>query len=404
MVALKTIDPTIITKYVQISKANLRTQFENIAYNFLQLSGGVGGAGSIWYSAAGVPGSGVGVDGDFYLNSANGDVYKKVAGVWILQLNLVGPAGTGSVSSVNGKTGAVTLNTADVGAQNVSSIVTDGSTVNPTKGLTFSDGLSATNSAGVVSLSTKGLVSQQNGTNKATRTQTLNFKTGATLTANGPNGVDIDISAAAKAIVRGTGDSSTDRPDIIEVSSPLTFAFSGSTATLGLGTVSPQSKGTVIQANALADLGGVGTYVRPGYYRWNGTTWDYVRDIAYELPRASYTTFTMTQAYFRRWLYFYDTAATPLLQTFIIDPTTLLSGDAIISGTPGGYNYEEVYVMVRNKAGLKIQSIGSQFRIPGTAVDGQMDSVTIATTDSSPMKVFTIRFLFDKLIYILGQS
>lgn len=404
MASLKTIDPTVITKYVQVSKANLRTQFENIQYNFTQLAGVAAGVGSTWYSAAGAPGTGVGIDGDFYLNTANGDVYKKVGGVWVLQMNLTGPAGTGSVSSVNGKTGAVVLAASDVGAQNISSIVTDGSTVNPTKGLTFSDGLQATNSAGTVTLSSKALVAQENGTTSVARVQTLNFKTGATLTPNGSNGVDIDISAAAKAIVRGTGDVTTDRPDYIEFTSPLSFAFAGSTATISLAAVSPQSVGTIIKATALADLGGVGTYVRPGFYRWNGTTWDYVTDLMFDMPRASYLTYTLQQTDFRNWFYFYDTAATPVQQTLNLAPATLLSGDATFGTAPVGYNYEEIYVMLRNKAGLKVQSVGSRFRIPGTTVDGAADSVTIATTDAAIMKVFTVRFTKDGTIYILGQN
>lgn len=41
-----------------------------------------GAPGSVWYSGVGAPAGGLGVNGDFYLNTANGDVYQKVAGAW----------------------------------------------------------------------------------------------------------------------------------------------------------------------------------------------------------------------------------------------------------------------------------------------------------------------------------
>lgn len=52
--------------------------------------------GSTWYSGAGTP-STTHNDGDFYLNTSNGDVYKQVSGTWGSPIeNLTGPAGTGS--------------------------------------------------------------------------------------------------------------------------------------------------------------------------------------------------------------------------------------------------------------------------------------------------------------------
>ena len=43
--------------------------------------GSDGAPGSVWYSGTGAPGAGVGIDGDYYLNDANGDVYYK-SGTW----------------------------------------------------------------------------------------------------------------------------------------------------------------------------------------------------------------------------------------------------------------------------------------------------------------------------------
>lgn len=52
--------------------------------------------GSVWYSGAGAP-STTHNDGDFYLNTSNGDVYKQVSGAWGSPIeNITGPAGPGS--------------------------------------------------------------------------------------------------------------------------------------------------------------------------------------------------------------------------------------------------------------------------------------------------------------------
>lgn len=53
-----------------------------------------GAPGSVWFVNFGAPSVEFGVNGDFYLNRINGDYYTKLAGVWILQGNLTGPAGS----------------------------------------------------------------------------------------------------------------------------------------------------------------------------------------------------------------------------------------------------------------------------------------------------------------------
>lgn len=60
-------------------------------------NGAAGAAGSVWYSAAGAPGAGTGVNGDYYLNTSNGDYYQKVSGTWTLRGNLTGPTGQGVI-------------------------------------------------------------------------------------------------------------------------------------------------------------------------------------------------------------------------------------------------------------------------------------------------------------------
>lgn len=60
-----------------------------------------GADGSVWRNGSGVPSNGSGVNGDYYLDTANGDVYKRVTGAYVLQGNIKGVAGT------NGAPGAV---------------------------------------------------------------------------------------------------------------------------------------------------------------------------------------------------------------------------------------------------------------------------------------------------------
>lgn len=61
---------------------------------------GGGGGGSSWFDGAGTPSSGLGVNGDYYLNTSNGDVYEKAGGTWTLVGNIKGPAGTNGTNGV----------------------------------------------------------------------------------------------------------------------------------------------------------------------------------------------------------------------------------------------------------------------------------------------------------------
>ncbi len=53
-----------------------------------------GADGSTWTTGTTVPGAGTGDDGDFFLHSGTGQVWRKVAGVWVdTGTNLTGPVG-----------------------------------------------------------------------------------------------------------------------------------------------------------------------------------------------------------------------------------------------------------------------------------------------------------------------
>jgi len=61
-----------------------------------------GSAGSVWRNGAGVPDDAAGANGDYYLNQTNGDVYKRISGAYVLQGNIKGedstvPGAPGSV-------------------------------------------------------------------------------------------------------------------------------------------------------------------------------------------------------------------------------------------------------------------------------------------------------------------
>jgi hypothetical protein len=51
------------------------------------------GEASVWFVGTGVPSVLVGVDDDMYLDDANGDVYQKQVGAWVLVANIAGPTG-----------------------------------------------------------------------------------------------------------------------------------------------------------------------------------------------------------------------------------------------------------------------------------------------------------------------
>jgi hypothetical protein len=76
----------------------------NIAY-ITALGGGGGGGGSTWFDGAGVPSSGTGSNGDYYLNTTNGDVYRKSAGTWSVVGNIKGPQGNAGTNGANGADG-----------------------------------------------------------------------------------------------------------------------------------------------------------------------------------------------------------------------------------------------------------------------------------------------------------
>ena len=69
-------------------------------------TGPTGATANTWYSGSGVPSSGLGVDGDFYLDQSSGFAYKKgtaTPGTWTIHATLKGSNGsTGATGASNG--------------------------------------------------------------------------------------------------------------------------------------------------------------------------------------------------------------------------------------------------------------------------------------------------------------
>src|ERR1019366_8099277 len=64
-------------------------------------TGATGANGYTWYSGSGTPTSGTGVDGDYYLKTATGDVYLKSSGSWSIVTNITGPTGATGAAGTN---------------------------------------------------------------------------------------------------------------------------------------------------------------------------------------------------------------------------------------------------------------------------------------------------------------
>lgn len=76
---------------------------------------GIDGApGSVWRDGTGAPSNALGIDGDYYLNDANGDVYYKSGGTYSIVANMKGldGIGSGTVTVVTGSSPIIITSTA----------------------------------------------------------------------------------------------------------------------------------------------------------------------------------------------------------------------------------------------------------------------------------------------------
>lgn len=69
-------------------------------------TGAAGADGAVWRNGTGVPSNGTGVNGDFYLDDATGDVYKRASGTYSVVANIEGPTGPTGATGATGATGS----------------------------------------------------------------------------------------------------------------------------------------------------------------------------------------------------------------------------------------------------------------------------------------------------------
>lgn len=423
---LAPIDPTIVTQYVRVSKAAMRAQLEAIAANFDAIvagwptgspTGGGGGStseGTTWFNGSGDPPVSLGDTDDYYLDTSNGAVWVKTGGVWVASTNITGPAGPpgtpdpDTVLSVNSHVGPdVTLDLEDVGGKLIDFVLPDTNTVSGIDGLNAGDGMGATAQSGNrIVLSTDPITVKEDGTPKTARLVSLNF-VGATVNDAAGVATVTFTPGTGGAVVRPEGSTGTFQPAFMEFSTAFSVTNSGSTSVIDLTAAVSTAVGTIIQAAVSGDLGGAGTFVRPGFYSWNGTAWVYLPDLMYDVRRQDFATFAFTQAHFRKWFYFYDgQGGVDTLQDVTMDLAALDGTSATNQGVyPNGNAMEEIYCIVKNTAGLRLTVSNGKIRVPGSSIFGTSNTLTIATSATVVSKMFTLRFnlLTNSFVWVIGQ-
>jgi len=68
-------------------------------------NGAPGSPGTVWRSGVGAPSNGLGIDGDYYLDTATGYVYLKSAGMYGIVGNIKGPTGANGMTGSQGPAG-----------------------------------------------------------------------------------------------------------------------------------------------------------------------------------------------------------------------------------------------------------------------------------------------------------
>ncbi len=149
--------------------------------------------GSALRSGSGAPSNGVGVDGDYYLNLTNGDLYYKASNTYSIVGNLKGPAGATGADGAAGSAGSAGPNT-----------VTTSTTTNLTG---YLKGNGSTVSASAIDAAdlTGTLALARLHTNVALKTVDNAFSVGQSVTTLNASGEISTPSLSAAAIDTGGG-------------------------------------------------------------------------------------------------------------------------------------------------------------------------------------------------------
>ena len=159
-----------------------------------------GAPGSVWYSGSGAPSSGLGINGDYYLDTASSFVYGKSGGSWTYLMTIAGGGGGGS-GDVVGPAGATNNNLAAFNGTTGKSILDSGVSISS---LLLTSGIGSTVQAWDADLDAIAALAGTSGLLKKTAANTWTLDTTAYLSgtvpiANGGTG-QTNATAAANAL------------------------------------------------------------------------------------------------------------------------------------------------------------------------------------------------------------
>lgn len=166
-----------------------------------------GTAGTIWRDGAGAPSNALGINGDYYLNDTNGDVYLKAAGSYSVAANIKGATGATGAAGSNGAAGA-TGPQGPPGSSASIDILSGGQVQKyGASQLDFRTGQFqiTENSTGAVEI---GLIATQTGETIVFQTNITDFKdsvdlaTVSNITLSGEQTIDGVLTSASRVLVR----------------------------------------------------------------------------------------------------------------------------------------------------------------------------------------------------------
>jgi hypothetical protein len=86
-------------------------------------TGATGAAGAVWRTGSGAPSDGLGINGDYYLNTANSDVYYKSGGTYSVVANIKGATGATGTAGADGSDGQGVVWRGDWSASNTYAVL-----------------------------------------------------------------------------------------------------------------------------------------------------------------------------------------------------------------------------------------------------------------------------------------
>lgn len=213
--------------------------------------------GSVWRTGAGAPSNSLGVNGDLYLNSANGDVYSKASGTYSLVLNIKGPTGaTGSTGAtgatgLTGNTGAAgrgisgIARTAGTGAAGTTDTYTITFTDTTTTTFTVTNGANGSGGGGSITIYDEGSVITAAATS-------LNFV--------GPGVSSTNSSGAVTVTIKGDVATSAAFSPVINLAENLVLSQQNVTGPINFTATGTHQIGKTVIARLVANGSNVPTF------------------------------------------------------------------------------------------------------------------------------------------------